>query len=114
MKAILFSLPNLICCRSIKNDIYCHFCLCICFLILIIFDFLTIDYETYKILHNIWSLMMYIMQLSVLAGMLGQWEIWVILVIALLIFGKRLPDIAGASARVLHHSKKGSRMLKTT
>lgn len=57
---------------------------------------------------------MYIMQLSVLAGMLGQWEIWVILVIALLIFGKRLPDIAGASARVLHHSKKGSRMLKTT
>ncbi len=44
---------------------------------------------------------------NILAGMIGQWELLVILVIALLIFGKRLPDIARSVGKSLSSFKKG-------
>jgi sec-independent protein translocase protein TatA len=44
---------------------------------------------------------------NMLAGMIGQWELVVILVIALLVFGKRLPDIARSVGKSLSSFKKG-------
>ena len=42
-----------------------------------------------------------------LAFLTGQWELIVILVIALLLFGRRLPEVMRAMGRGIHQFKKG-------
>lgn len=44
---------------------------------------------------------------NILAGVIGHWQLIIILVIALLIFGKRLPDIAKSVGKSLTAFKKG-------
>lgn len=49
----------------------------------------------------------YLYSLAFLAGGLGPWEIGVILVIALLIFGKRLPEVGKSLGKGIVEFKRG-------
>ncbi len=42
-------------------------------------------------------------------GSLGPWEVIVILVVALLLFGHRLPDVARSAGKAVSEFKKGMR-----
>ena len=49
-----------------------------------------------------------------LFGAFGQWEMLVVLVVALLIFGRRLPEIARGMGKSLTEFKKGINEAKDT
>ncbi len=44
-----------------------------------------------------------------IGGMMGPWEIGIVLVIALLLFGKRLPEVARSMGKGIVEFKKGVR-----
>ncbi|MHC4166002.1 MAG: twin-arginine translocase TatA/TatE family subunit [Planctomycetota bacterium] len=54
------------------------------------------------------------MQHTLAFGMTGHWEWLVVLVVALLIFGRRLPDIARSMGKSLTEFKKGINEAKET
>lgn len=54
------------------------------------------------------------MQYTLAIGMPGSWEWVVVLVVALLIFGRRLPDIARSVGKSLTEFKKGINEAKET
>ena len=44
---------------------------------------------------------------TVLAGLPGSWEIWVILLVILLLFGSRIPKVARSLGQGISQFKKG-------
>ena len=54
------------------------------------------------------------MQYTLAFGAFSHWELLVVLVIALLIFGRRLPDIARSMGKSLTEFKKGINEAKDT